>query len=172
MDSEHFIVVIKEMLNKFQFALKQKTIICGGIIILLEISSCSGIRPEKLGLKNNLLAPCPGSPNCVLSQQSDSKYRIQPLAFDGPLDVRKERLNQVILSLENARIITQNVNYWHIEFTSRWMSFVDDVEFYFMEEEELIHVRSASRLGYYDFGVNRKRVEEIRFKYEKLSKGN
>jgi len=160
------------MLNKFQFALKQKTIIFGGIIILWGISSCSGSRPEKLGLKNKLFTPCPRSPNCVLSLKSDAKHRILPLAYAGSLEVAKERLNQVILSHENARIITQNGDYWHVEFTSRWMSFVDDVEFYFMESEELIHVRSASRMGYYDYGANRKRVEKIRFRFEKLLNGS
>ena len=160
------------MLNKFQFALKQKTIIFGGIIILWGISSCSGSRPEKLGLKNKLFTPCPRSPNCVLSLKSDAKHRILPLAYAGSLKVAKERLNQVILSHENARIITQNGDYWHVEFTSRWMRFIDDVEFYFMESEELIHVRSASRMGYYDYEVNRKRVERIRFRFEKLVNGN
>ena len=158
------------MLNKLQFALKQKTIIFGGIIVLWGINGCSGSRPEKLGLNNKSFAPCPGSPNCVLSQKSDSKHRIQPLSYAGPLEAAKERLNQVIKSHGNAWIISQNRNYWHVEFTSRWMSFVDDVEFYFTESEELIHVRSSSRLGYYDFGVNRKRVEKIRFQFEELAK--
>ena len=161
-----------KILNKIQIALNQKTIIFGGIIILWGISSCSGSRPEKLGLKNNLFTPCPGSPNCVLSLQSDLKHRILPLAYTGSLEVTKERLNQVILSHENAQIITQKGDYWHVEFTSRWMSFIDDVEFYFMESEELIHVRSASRIGYYDYKVNRKRVEKIRFQFEKLVNGS
>ena len=136
------------------------------------ISSCSGSRPEKLGLKNKLFTPCPRSPNCVLSLQSDEKHRILPLAYAGTLEVAKERLKQVILSHENARIITQNGDYWHVEFTSRWMRFVDDVEFYFTESEELIHVRSASRVGYYDYEVNRKRVEKIRIRFEKLVNGS
>ena len=160
------------MLNKFQFVLKQKTIIFGGIIILWGISSCSGSRPEKLGLKNKLFAPCPRSPNCVLSLQSDAKHRILPLAYRGALEDAKERLKQVILLHENARIITQNGDYWHVEFTSRWMRFIDDVEFYFMESEELIHLRSASRWGYYDYEVNRKRVEKIRFWFEKFGNGS
>ena len=140
--------------------------------MLWGISSCSGSRPENLGLKNKLFAPCSGSPNCVLSQHSDSRHRIQPLIYAVPLEVAKERLNQVILTLKNARIITQKGDYWHVEFTSRWLSFVDDAEFCFMESEELIHVRSASRVGYYDFEVNRKRVEKIRFQFEKLVNGS
>ena len=139
--------------------------------MLWGINGCSGSRPENLGLKNNQLAPCPESPNCVLSQQSDEKHRIQPIHYDVTLEVAKESLSQVILSLESARIITQNEVYWHVEFTSRWLRFVDDVEFYFVESEALIHLRSASRLGYNDYGVNRKRVENIRTRFEKLSNG-
>ena len=139
--------------------------------MLWGINGCSGSRPENLGLKNNQLAPCPESPNCVLSQQSDEKHRIQPIHYDVTLEVAKESLSQVILSLESARIITQNEVYWHVEFTSRWLRFVDDVEFYFVESEALIHLRSASRLGYKDYGANRKRVENIRNRFEKLLKG-
>ena len=140
--------------------------------MLFGISGCSGSRPEKLGLKNKLLAPCPESPNCVLSQQSDEKHRVQPIRYDVSLEVAKERLSQVILSLEKARLITQNGDYWHVEFTSRWFGFVDDVEFYFVESEPLIHLRSASRLGYSDYEVNRKRVEKIRFRFENLVNGS
>jgi|TARA_B110000305_G_C19168766_1_gene506179 uncharacterized protein (DUF1499 family) len=161
-----------KILNKFKISLKQITIIFGVVIILLEISGCSASRPDNLGLKNNLLLSCPESPNCVLSQQSDEKHRIQPLAYTGSLEVAKERLSQVILSLENTRIIIQNRDYWHVEFTSRWLRFIDDVEFYFVESEPLIHLRSASRLGYYDFGANQKRVEKIRTRFEKLENGS
>jgi uncharacterized protein (DUF1499 family) len=161
-----------KILNKFKISLKQITIIFGVVIILLEISGCSASRPDNLGLKNNLLLSCPESPNCVLSQQSDEKHRIQPLAYTGSLEVGKARLSQVILSLENTRIIIQNRDYWHVEFTSRWLRFIDDVEFYFVESEPLIHLRSASRLGYSDFGANRKRVEKIRTRFEKLENGS
>ena len=138
--------------------------------MLWGISGCSANRPENLGLKNNLLLPCPKSPNCVLSQESDSKHQIQPIQYNVSLEAAKERLNEVIHSMYDTRIITLNEVYWHVEFTTRWLRFIDDVEFYFMESEALIHVRSASRLGHWDFGLNRKRVEEIRFRFEKLKK--
>jgi len=160
------------MLNKNQLKTITLKIIIGGIIMLFGISGCSGSRPENLGLKNKLLAPCPQSPNCVLSQASDEKHGTQPLAYTGSLEVAKERLSQLLMSLENARLITQNGDYWHVEFTSRWLRFVDDVEFYFVESEPLIHLRSASRLGYSDFGANRKRVEKIRTRFEKLENGS
>jgi len=163
---------VRSRTSKFRLKTKTIIIIFGGIIMLWGINGCSGSRPENLGLKNKLLAPCPQSPNCVLSQASDEKHGTQPLAYTGSLEAAKERLSQVILSLGNARIITQHEVYWHVEFTSRWLRFVDDVEFYFVESEPLIHLRSASRLGYSDFGANRKRVEKIRTRFEKLENGS
>ena len=158
--------------NKFKLAQINKTILIGGVIMLWSSSVILAGRPVNLGLKNKLLAPCPKSPNCVLSQQSDEKHRIQPLAYTGSLEVAKERLSQVLMSLKNARVITQNGDYWHVEFITRWLRFIDDVEFYFPESEALIHLRSASRWGYTDFGVNRKRVEKIRDQFENLVNGS
>jgi len=140
--------------------------------MLWGINGYSVGRPHNLGLKNNMLAPCPSSPNCVLSQASDPKHQIHPIHYTSSVEIAKERLNQVILSMVDTRIITQNKVYWHVEFTTRWLRFIDDVEFYFPESEALIHLRSASRSGYWDLGVNRKRVEEIRSRFEELARLN
>ena len=129
-------------------------------------------RPYNLGLKNNLLAQCPSTPNCVLSQSGDTKHKIKPISYSTSLEAAKEKLIKVIQSMDGTRIITQEKVYWHVEFTTRWLRFIDDVEFYFMETESLIHLRSASRSGYWDLGVNRKRTKKIRTKFEELSKGD
>ena len=140
--------------------------------MLWSTSGSSAPRPDNLGLKNNLLLSCPKSPNCVLSQTSGPKHQIHPIHYTSSVEIAKERLNQVILSMVDTRIITQNKVYWHVEFTTRWLRFIDDVEFYFPESEALIHLRSASRSGYWDLGVNRKRVEEIRSRFEELTRLN
>ena len=140
--------------------------------MLWGINGYSVGRPHNLGLKNNMLLPCPKSPNCVLSQASDPKHQIQPIHYSTPVETAKERLNKVILSMDGTRIITQDEVYWHAEFTTRWLRFIDDVEFYFHESEALIHLRSASRSGYWDLGVNRKRTKEIRSRFEELAKGD
>ena len=140
--------------------------------MLWGINGYSVGRPHNFGLKNNMLLPCPKSPNCVLSQASDAKHKIKPIYYATSVEAAKERLNQVILSISDARIITQNEVYWHVEFTTRWLRFIDDVEFYFPESEALIHLRSASRSGYWDLGVNRKRTKEIRSRFEELAKGD
>ena len=116
----------------------------------------SGKRPTNLGVKDGKLTPCPGSPNCVNSQSQDPKSKIDPLPPVAIADLRK-----VIESMERTTIIEQTDNYLYAEFKSKFMGFVDDVEFYLDPNENVIHVRSASRLGQSDLGVNRKRVEEI-----------
>ena len=123
--------------------------------------------PDNLGLKNQLLSPCPGTPNCVSSQEKNSQHRIQPITFEGSLELNKERLRRVLNSMRGTRIITQDVVYWHVEFTTKLLRFIDDVELYFDGTQSLIHVRSASREGYWDLGVNRRRLETIRSKFEK-----
>ena len=140
--------------------------------MLWSTSGSSAPRPDNLGLKNNLLLSCPKSPNCVLSQASGPNHQILPFHYTSSVEFAKERLNRVILSMVDTRIITQNKVYWHVEFTTRWLRFIDDVEFYFPESEALIHLRSASRSGYWDLGVNRKRVEEIRARFEELARLN
>jgi len=126
--------------------------------------------PDNLGLNNQLFSPCPVTPNCVSSHGKNSKHRIQPITFEGSLELAKERLHRVINSMRGTRILTQDVLYWHVEFTTQLLRFIDDVEFYFDGSQSLIHVRSASRQGYWDFGVNRRRVETIRSRFEELTK--
>jgi uncharacterized protein (DUF1499 family) len=159
-------------LNKFQFTQIKISILIGVVIMLWGINGFSVGRPQNIGLKNNLLVACPRSPNCVLSQASDAKHKIKPIYYSTSVEAAKEKLIKVIQSMDATRIITQNKVYWHVKFTTRWLRFIDDVEFYFPESEALIHLRSASRSGYWDLGANRKRVEEIRSRFEELAKEN
>ncbi len=122
----------------------------------------SGTRPTNLGVKDGKLAPCPGTPNCVSSQSSDSQSKIDPLP---PVSITE--LKKVIEGMERTTIIEETDNYLYAEFKTKLMGYVDDVEFYLDPNENVIHVRSASRLGKSDLGVNRKRVEEIRTQLQK-----
>ncbi len=119
----------------------------------------SGQRPTNLGVKDGKLAACPGSPNCVNSQSQNPQSQIVPLSNIAIADLKK-----VIEGMERATIIEENVNYLYAEFKSKLMGYVDDVEFYRDPQANVIHVRSASRLGKSDLGVNRQRIEEIRAK--------
>ena len=113
------------------------------------------------------LKPCPASPNCVSSlAEEDSNHRVPPLSWTGDLTQAKGRLRQAVLAAGNATFVVEEDRYWHIEFRSRLFRFVDDVEFLFEPQARLIHVRSASRVGHSDLGVNRKRVAKIRSRFQ------
>ena len=125
----------------------------------------SGRRPSNLGAKNGRLAPCPASPNCVSSQADpagDAAHYVAPLAFKGDAHGAWEALRRVVAESERATIVGETDGYLHAEFASRVMGFVDDLECLLDAPGRRIHVRSASRLGYRDFGVNRGRVESLR----------
>jgi len=117
-------------------------------------------RPTNLGLKDGRLAPCKRTPNCVSSQADavDREHYIAPIVFRGPM----RALRQAVESMPRATVISAAGNYLYAEFRTRLMRYVDDVELYYDEPAGLVHVRSASRLGRRDFGVNRRRIEELR----------
>lgn len=115
---------------------------------------------------SRVLKPCPSSPNCVSSlAEEDSAHHVAPLPWTGGLDQAKARLRQAVLAAGHATVVVEDETYWRIEFRSRIFRFVDDVEFQFDPRTRLIHVRSASRVGHSDLGVNRARVEQIRARF-------
>jgi uncharacterized protein (DUF1499 family) len=113
-------------------------------------------RPANLGVKDGRLAPCRRTPNCVSSQAdpSDREHYIAPLKASMQ-DVRK-----AVEALPRTRIVLAHSNYLYAEFRSKLLGYVDDVEFFF--DGTVVQVRSASRLGRRDFGVNRARIQQIR----------
>lgn len=111
------------------------------------------------------LAPCPNKMNCVNSQAVTARHAIEPFRVFGSPEESMEHLVEVIQSMPRTVIVKQTPNYIHAEYRSKIFRFVDDVEFVYNPEENVIDVRSASRIGYGDFGVNRKRVETIRKLY-------
>lgn len=134
------------------------------IAVLALTIGCSGGRPPPgLGVIAGQLAPCPDSPNCV-SSQAAAEQRVEPLRYDGDAARARARLLDVLNGMERAHIIQSTDDYLHAEFRSAVFGFVDDVEFYF-SPPGIIQVRSASRTGYYDFGVNRERVETLRARF-------
>ena len=113
------------------------------------------------------LDPCPKSPNCVSSQATDRGHAIDPLRFSGDADSAWKTLKGILGGLERTAIVEESSTYLHVVSTSRIFRFVDDVEFVLEAAAGEIQVRSASRSGYSDMGVNRRRVEEIRREMER-----
>jgi uncharacterized protein (DUF1499 family) len=130
--------------------------------VIASLFSFSGTRPTNLGVEQGKFAPCPPSPNCVSSQSVDALHQIEPFTYKDDPKIAFKQLQTILENTENAAIIKAESNYIYAEFTSPLMGFVDDVEFYLDEPNHLIQVRSASRLGESDLGVNRKRIETIR----------
>ncbi len=126
----------------------------------------AGSPPSNIGVNNGKLAACASTPNCVSSgtPSSDSQHAIAPITVSGDPTVVMAKLKQVIQAMPRTNIIKETNNYLYVEFTSSLMKFVDDVEFYLDDSSQTIQVRSASRLGESDLGVNRQRIEEIRTK--------
>lgn len=130
---------------------------------------CTGTRPVDLGIHDGHLRPCPGTPNCVSSEPgtpSDKLVKAFP-APGGQADLA--RLAAVVKAWPRTEIISTTPDYLHAESTSLIMRFVDDVEFRFDSAARVIHVRSASRLGKGDLGVNRKRVNGLLDEWAKTS---
>jgi uncharacterized protein (DUF1499 family) len=123
-----------------------------------------------LGIRNGELAACPKTPNCVNSQAIGEKQYIQPIPYSGTRQEARARLLQILESQKRTKILTAQENYIRVESSSALFRFVDDLEFYFPKEqfgEKVIHIRSASRIGYSDLGANRKRIERIRSEFFK-----
>ncbi len=154
---------------------KGKRVLFGllAILILITIAfgsmSCMAARPDNLGVKEGKLALCPSSPNCVSSQSTDKEHSIDPLKYQGESHKAMKKLEQVVSVMPGSEIIENQENYLYAEFTSFLFRFVDDVEFYLDDNKKIIHVRSASRSGQSDFGVNRGRIEAIRKEFAKAS---
>ncbi|MER3493486.1 MAG: DUF1499 domain-containing protein [Mastigocladus sp. ERB_26_2] len=128
----------------------------------------AGKQPSNLGVRDRKLAPCPNSPNCVSSQSTDAVHKIAPLTYTSSPEQALADIKSIIQSLPRTKIISETEDYLYAEFKSAMMGFVDDVEFYLDRNDNIIHVRSASRLGQSDLGVNRNRVETIRTKLNQI----
>jgi uncharacterized protein (DUF1499 family) len=128
----------------------------------------SGTPPAGVGVRDGRLEPCPDTPNCVNSQAQGTHY-IAPLTFADAPEAALARLRAILSRFPRVRIVAESQEYVRVEAASRWFGFVDDLEFYFDSAARIVHVRSAARLGYSDFGVNRKRIETIRARFEPSS---
>lgn len=118
------------------------------------------------GASQMSLPACPNSPNCVSSLSSDEAHTIKPFSYEDVPTQAWERLKAAVLSGKRVTLIKDTGTYLHVQVRSLIFQFTDDVEFLLQDDDKLIQVRSASRAGYSDFGVNRRRVEQIRTRFD------
>jgi uncharacterized protein (DUF1499 family) len=118
-----------------------------------------------------LIKDCADKPNCVSSVASRVKQKIEPIIYKGSMEDFQNVVKKVFEQMDNNTIVASNNGYIHSEFTSSFFKFVDDFELQYDLASSLIHLRSSSRVGYYDFGANQKRAEKFRLYLSNLSKG-
>lgn len=129
---------------------------------LLLLLACAGTPSHELASASGLLAPCPSSPNCVssLADPGDGTHYIRPLLDHGATPADLDRVAALVQAEPRTELLSRTDTALHATFTSALFRFVDDVEV--VLEGDVLHVRSASRVGHGDLGVNRERVERLR----------
>ena len=128
----------------------------------MSLFSCAGNRPSNLGINDSKLSPCPDTPNCVSSDSTGSNDSISAIKIDSSKPDLWHSIREAVLELPRTIIVSETSDYLHAECKSAFFGFVDDLELHLRASENIIAIRSASRLGSSDFGVNRKRVEQLR----------
>ena len=119
-----------------------------------------GYESKKMKLK-----PCPNKPNCVSSQSEKGPHFVEPIRYQSSGSEAFNTLKQIVKDMAGTRIIQSTEKYFHAEFQTKWLKFVDDFEALLYEDSNLIHIRSASRIGYWDLGKNKARVDEIKIRF-------
>jgi uncharacterized protein (DUF1499 family) len=139
------------------------------LLLAARFGAFAGRMPDNLGVRDGKLKPPSRTPNSVSSQAElwpdapQKEYaRIAPLPLAGDAKATIARIAAVVLDLPGARIVERREDYLYAQFTTALMRYVDDVEFWVDPAAGVVQVRSASRLGSKDFGVNRARIESIR----------
>jgi uncharacterized protein (DUF1499 family) len=136
-----------------------------GLVFFFCFASASEDPMEK-----TKISVCPATPNCVSSLSGDREHYVRPMQLEATAEIAWEKLKLVLGEERGIKIVAEDKPAWYLraEATSRVFRFVDDVEFQIRPEQKVIHVRSASRVGYWDLGVNRRRAERIRERLKSL----
>ena len=130
---------------------------------LFFAAGCSGKMPDAIGVGRTGLSGCPKTPNCVSTEARDDSHKIEPFRLKGDSQEQWAEVIKAASSLPRTRVMQSTENYLHLECRSLIFRFVDDLELHLKSPQEgIVSVRSASRIGKSDFGVNRKRVERLR----------
>ncbi|GLU00483.1 hypothetical protein SLE2022_178500 [Rubroshorea leprosula] len=154
------------------------------LAVIGAVFNLSGKKPDYLGVQKNppALALCPATKNCVSTSENiaDLTHYAPPWNYNGGVnrkkpvskDVAMEELIQVIKSTKpdkfNPKIVERKDDYVRVEYESPILGLVDDVEFWFPPgKNSIVEYRSASRIGNFDFDINRKRIKALRLELEK-----
>ncbi|WP_373097109.1 DUF1499 domain-containing protein [Zhongshania sp.] len=127
------------------------------LITACALNACS--NTPRLSSTNTHLALCPSAPHCVSSLETGTKH----IAAITVSSVEEwQLLQETLLAMPRTEVLERQAHYLHAVSRSAIMRYTDDIELRYSPSQNRVDVRSASRLGYYDFGVNRERVETLR----------
>ncbi len=130
----------------------------------MPLFSISGTRPRNLGVSGGRLARCPSSPNCVSSDARDEVHQVAPFQIAAPAARTWEAIREAVADMPRTSIVSDSGEYLHAECRSLLLGFIDDLELHLRPIDGILAVRSASRVGYSDLGVNAGRIESLRTK--------
>jgi uncharacterized protein (DUF1499 family) len=144
-------------------------VLAAGLAVAGRLGLLKGTPPTDLGVHDGRLKPPSSTPNSVTSQAGlypghpmRVNAEIAPLALRGDGPATMAKLKAVVEGMDGALIVSSAPDYLYAQFTTRWMKFTDDVEFWFDPAAGVVQLRSASRIGRGDLGANRQRIEAIR----------
>lgn len=126
------------------------------------LTGCSSLGEPAARPAGFTLSPCDGGPHCVSSQSTDPDRHVDAIQYKGTRSGAQQLMSSIIRFTEGAKIVNEQEGYLHATYRSQVMGFVDDLELLFPPNQKIIELRSSSRIGYYDFGVNRDRAEALR----------
>lgn len=132
------------------------------VLAVVVLAGCSSMGSVDAGLVDGKLRLCPDAPHCVSSDATDSGHQIAALAINGDASVAWSALKAHLTKAPHVVIVEEKDGYLHATATSAMMGFVDDFEFVLRADKNEMGMRSSSRIGYYDFNVNRTRLEGVR----------
>lgn len=141
-------------------------LLVGAVFLIRYCNVAMTAPPDRSSQDATKLAECPDTNNCVGSMEEEESKKIEPIELEEP-EASRDVLTKVESVIESmgGRVVNRHGRYIHAEFTSLIFGFIDDVEFLFMDDGVTLHMRSASRVGNSDMGVNRKRMEEFRKRF-------
>ena len=134
------------------------------LVCLLSILSIISRSKPSVGMVAGRLRPCSARPNCVCSEDKDLPSYVKPLTAVGSPQSDWERAKRIVREM-GGKIVLEDDSYLWATFSTRIFRFIDDLELRMDEENDVIHVRSSSRVGYSDLGANRRRVEDLRLRF-------
>lgn len=135
--------------------------VSAAIVITAGLAGCASSPPDHFMAADGQFTPCSSAPHCVSSQApEDSDRHVSPFTYTTSTSVARSALIATLSRAKSAKLVTRKPQFVHATFTST-LGFVDDVTFLIQPNDQRIDVKSSSRIGYYDFGVNRNRVTRL-----------